>query len=565
MSFATLPDAGGLADTLAVIPAVANVGAAVAPAALAGMATVISVLLNPVRFWAFCKAKPWVPLFGLLLVGVLTWWLLAPAGQAAGARNAAGAGRAGIPLDDKQWLRLAQDYLATQRQRGRAPGAEPVTAIAAGTAASTPAADASPPPAGKRAVIYRQDQGRSGWAGGAAPERLVPAWRYLDQEFDMFLASPALAHGRLYAATAMLTPPTNSGAVVCLDPATGKQLWLTYEIPGDDGKPERLKAFFSSPAVSADGSSLVIGQGLHLDADCSLICLDARTGAFRWRVRSRLHLESSPAIDGDVVVVGAGAIESSTDHKPAPGAPIGEVIAVRVSDGKELWRHELADPESSPVLAEGVCYIGSGLNGNAVVALRAAETDAELAARGQRRELWRVATPYPATGAVTLAGEAVLVGCGRGDFVYAHPDPAGLVLALDRRTGAELWRVEVPDAVLGAIAVLGDRAVVPVRNGEALCLDLAAKGAVRWRAKPAEGAPLLAGPAVTPTRIYALSTNGYLAVLDAVDGKVLENHYLNDANRSTELQLAVSAPVVADGLVFVGSETGGLHAFSGGR
>ena len=253
------------------------------------------------------------------------------------------------------------------------------------------------------------------------------------------------------------------------------------------------------------------------------------------------------------------------ERRPAAGEPIGEVIAVRISDGSELWRHVLVDPESSPVLADGICYIGSGVNGNALVALRAIGTDAELAARGQQRELWRVPTPYPATGAVTLAGDAVLIGCGRGDFVYADPNPAGLVLAVDRRSGVELWRADVPDAVLGAIAVHGGRAIVPVRNGEVLCLDLAAKGAVLWRARPADGAPLLAGPAVTPTRVYALSTNGFLAVLDAADGRVLESHYLNSPDRPGELQLAVSAPVVADGMVFVGSETGGFHAFAGGR
>jgi outer membrane protein assembly factor BamB len=105
--------------------------------------------------------------------------------------------------------------------------------------------------------------------------------------------------------------------LACLDGETGKPLWQTTEVKGEGpqtqnsvfGNPAPLRPFFSSPAVTQDGKYLVIGQGLHEDRDCSLLCFDASTGQLRWAVKTPLHIESSPAIAGDVAVVGAGAVE----------------------------------------------------------------------------------------------------------------------------------------------------------------------------------------------------------------------------------------------------------------
>jgi len=89
-----------------------------------------------------------------------------------------------------------------------------------------------------------------------------------------------------------------------------------------------------------------------------------------------------------------------------------------------------------PAIQDGVVYIGSGINGSAVVALRLA-SDEDLKAAGQDRLLWKSETPFPATGAVSLVDELVLIGCGNGDYVYAAPNPEGAVLAFDQSSGEE--------------------------------------------------------------------------------------------------------------------------------
>ena len=140
----------------------------------------------------------------------------------------------------------------------------------------------------------------------------------------------------------------------------------------------------------------------------------------KWLLPTPLHIESSPAIEGDIVVAGAGAIEVGPDHKPngdpeGRGHP-GYVLGARISDGKQLWRFPVIDPESSPAIHDGIAMIGSGLNGGEVVALKIAEDVGE-----EERLLWRTKTPFPATGSVTLHEDLVLIGCGNGDFVFAAP------------------------------------------------------------------------------------------------------------------------------------------------
>ncbi|MHC4252545.1 MAG: outer membrane protein assembly factor BamB family protein, partial [Planctomycetota bacterium] len=407
--------------------------------------------------------------------------------------------------------------------------------------------------------VHRVNYQRSGHQNGPSPTGLSLLWEFR-QDDTMVLSSPLVSGGFVYCATAYLDPPGTYGSVFCLDAATGRKVWETFL---KSSTPEvDFKGFFSSPALTADGRDLIIGQGLHLDAKADLICLDAATGRVKWLLPTPLHIESSPAVEGDVVVAGAGAIEVGSDHKPK-GDPDGRghpgyVLGARISDGKELWRLPVADPESSPAIHEGVAFIGSGLNGSAVVALRIAEGLSE-----KERLVWKTDTPFPATGSVTLCGDAVLVGCGNGDFVYAAPDPKGMVLALEGETGKVRWSAPMPDAVLGTIAVRGGTAICPVRNGEIVALDLKSAGKVLWRRRISERSPALSGPAFTGTHVYATTSDGYLVVLDAATGKILERVYINHEGKPGELGLTFSSPLVSGGRVFVGSETGGLRCYAG--
>ncbi|MDL5045320.1 PQQ-binding-like beta-propeller repeat protein [Oscillatoria amoena NRMC-F 0135] len=453
-------------------------------------------------------------------------------------------------------LQLRVRYLDTLERRQRQPAA-PASAPAQPTDAE-PAASAN-------AFVYRANNLRNGHVDGPSPIALQLLWKWIDPEDELaMMCSSVAAHGDwIYGATATLTGTKSSGAIFCLNARTGQPRWSpVFAFQNERGAEEQFKGFFSSPAITSDGGSLIIGEGLHLDRNSALICIDTATGAIRWRVQTPLHLESSPAIEGDVVVIGAGSIERASDGKVAPGDNPGFVLAVRISDGQELWRYPVNDPECSPAIHDGVVYIGSGFNGKHVVALRI-EPDDELKARGVGRELWRTPTPHPVLSAITVHGDLLLFGCGDGDYLRAGPN--GAVIAIDRHTGQVRWQTStqtIGASVLSPVAVRGDAAVVGVGNGEVVSLNLA-DGTLRWRQRVTDAGGVNAGCAVTDEHIYSLTSDGWLAVLRASDGALLERHFVNEPSRPGELGMSFSAPLVVGGRVYVGSETGGVRAFSG--
>jgi outer membrane protein assembly factor BamB len=535
---------------LAVVPVFVNTGAALLPAIVAVLASFAAILFKPRQLVRICREKPYWPI-GILAGAVGVWlgigWLAGGGpGQADGARPAASSPARMMEPDD--WVQLARKLAASQVPAAASRQA-PVEA-----------------PSGDRPLSLAGGNARCGYLGGPSPTDLTKLWAYTEKG-AMFLSTPLVAGGRVYGACCILDPPVSFGTVVCLDAITGSRVWKAELKDASHD----FKGFFSSPAMSADGKSLVIGQGLHPDYDSELVCLDAQTGKVKWLIDCPLHIESSPAIEGDIVVAGAGAVEDPDSHLPmshkdqAKDKNPGYVFAARISTGKVIWKHVLNDPESSPAVENAVVYIGSGFNGNAVAALHLAETDEQLKAAGKSRQIWKTPTPFPATGAVTLTDELVLVGCGNGDYVFQAPDPAGAVMALDKRTGKVRWTLSMPDGVLGPIAVAGKTAIVPVRNGEIVAVNLAAKddaSRILWRAVPRQGSRILAGCALTETNVYAVTHDGHLVVMDAKTGKVLKSSYVNAD--PGEMGMSIASPMVAGGRVYVGSETGGLRCYGDG-
>ena len=502
-------------SSLGVVPIFVNAGAALVPTIVASLTSIGAVLLKPKELLSLFRRKPWVPV-ALILIAAGLWFGIA---HLAGATPAQASTTNKNTTADRptfsrtNWTDLALKLIREKEYAGKTTGVIPVWDY-----------------------FLRDSQ-----------NNIVDGW---------MLSSPAFSAptNRVFGTAAVQDVASIFGTIFCIDANTGKEIWKAEKADAED-----LKAFFSSPALTADQKSIVIGQGLHTDADCSLLCFDADSGQLRWKVKTPLHIESSPAIRGDLAVVGAGAIEGE-DHKPTTHP--GYVFAVQISTGKELWRHDVNDPESSPAIADdGTVYIGSGFNGNAVVAMRS-ETDDELKSKGLKRELWKTSAPYPITGPVALLDDLVIVGGGNGDFVNEDPNPAGVVMALNRKDGSVKWQTKTDAAVLGAMVARNGRLYCPVRNGQVIALNLA-DGQIVWRQSISGKSPILGGVAISSDggTLFAVSKDGYLALLNTVDGKILERHELNRKDKPGEKGLTLSTPTLAGDKLFLGSETGGLHCF----
>ncbi len=229
--------------------------------------------------------------------------------------------------------------------------------------------------------------------GGYALYALDAATGQVRWRFAMRYAgesSPTVADGVVYTAS-------KESLVYAVDAATGAEKWH-FQTEG---------LIFSSPAVA---------QGLVLigSDDGNLYAIDAKSGQSRWRFAVGGEVYSSPAVAGDrVFVVGK-------NHS---------TFAVDLRTGKPVWHYPVGG-DSSPAIAGGILYVGAEDGG--VYALDAAT--------GTLR--WLYPTGRPIRGSPVVADGVLYVPSGLTLF------------ALDAINGQERWKYPVGDTIGGSPAVV---------------------------------------------------------------------------------------------------------------
>lgn len=220
--------------------------------------------------------------------------------------------------------------------------------------------------------------------------------------------------------------------------------------------------------------------------------------------------------------------------------------------GGIVWRVQTGGPvQSTPAVADGVVYVGSG-DGH-VYALDARTGE----------ERWRFDAGRAVTSSPAVAGGLVYVGSRDGGYV-----------ALDAGTGRLRWRVATgPDARLAwgfesgdlytsSPAVAGGLAILGGADGQVYAVD-AGSGEVRWRFRT--DGRVRSSPAVAGGRVYVGSMDGTLYALELGSGRLVwrfdtEGHTLESGSFGFDRRSIQSSPAVADGRVFVGSRDGHLYA-----
>ena len=277
--------------------------------------------------------------------------------------------------------------------------------------------------------------------------------------------------GGLAADEGRLFGVSGFGRVAAMDPASGRKAWEV-----DLGTPVR-----AAPTVAGGKVFIVTMEG-------RFYCLSAGDGAELWVARglpqkASLLINSSPAVDGEVVVV------------PYPS---GDVIALKVSDGSLLWSDNLAGPRTTsqmsalsdaarPVIAGGVVF-AVGHSGRMI---------ATKSATGER--LWSLEVP------------GVQMPWVAGDNVFVV-DTRGQVLAISRTSGKIRWTAKLPGAKTWSGPTLAGNSLWLVSSEG----QLAAVDPLSGRVKSQQqlGGSVYIPPVVAQNRMFVLTDSATLIALN---------------------------------------------------
>lgn len=255
----------------------------------------------------------------------------------------------------------------------------------------------------------------------------------------------------------------------------------------------RTRNLLEFPPIVADGrlfTTQLLGR---------VFAVDAASGRWLWRKNLRHCSPSSPAYaDGIVYVAFLGPVPCPKDGDRTQG---GAVYAWDAATGETVWHVDIAPTESSPLVVDGVVYVGA----------------------------WD-----------------------------------GRVYALDAKTGAVRWTTDIGSQITSsaswadAAATGGAPAVVIGTNdGSVYSLD-AATGAVRWKAQSVERLGsgreyFYATPTIAYGRVYIGNTDGWMYAYGARTGKLIWAQAAGS--------YVYTAAVAAEGVIYIGTYDGYVIAY----
>ena len=280
--------------------------------------------------------------------------------------------------------------------------------------------------------------------------------------------------------------------------------------------------------------------------DGNVYAVDANNGRQLWKYRTGGPVPSTPAVDAGVVYVVSydgrlHAIDAKTGLARWKFVTGGERrFEAKGLHGMQPKQQTIADAFdvflSSPVVARGVVYFGSG-DGN-VYAVDAASGDA----------VWKFKTGNVVHASPAYAAGVVYVGSW-DSYLYA----------LDAATGAEKWRFhagEDPDihnqvGFQSSPAVVDGVVYTGCRDSKLYAID-AATGREMWHFDAA-GSWVITSPAIAQGKVvFGTSDSSLYLVVDAKTGKELV--------REQGKAYVFSSPSVAGSTVYVGVLNGTLEA-----
>ena len=334
---------------------------------------------------------------------------------------------------------------------------------------------------------------------------------------------------------------TGDGKVIARDRATGAARWTAQA---------------GAPTEEIGGSSLVVAAGVVVaPVSYHSVGLDAATGRELWRYRAPLDTVGAQQAFPGYVFHTTIDTDRETVYIPAWGA---SVSAVDLGTGQARWVWQpgraVTDTAASGVFRSG--SMGLRVDGDLVIASvwhyvvrNGHRSEVWLVAldRQTGEERWRVTLPEMQMGVGTQAGPEVW-----GRLVLATV-ATGHLFAIDRDTRDIVWRA-TPDSSQAAHEPLAAVVTRPAVAGDVVYHDgadrhlyarRASDGVVLWKSRAEQ---LSNDLTVTATRIYG-SDGGYLYIFDRASGRQLRR--LAAPRAPAHESLFSSGATVVEGQVFV--------------
>ena len=274
----------------------------------------------------------------------------------------------------------------------------------------------------------------------------------------------AIDNGRLYGASGY-------GAVIGMDPQSGKKLW------------EKNLAVPIRAAPTAAGDRVYV-----ITADGRFFCLSGADGAELWSVRglpqqASLVMNVSAAVDGDIVVV------------PYPS---GDLVALKTADGTAAWSESLARTRTGSQMASLSDAARPAIEGGVVYAVgHAGRMIATQARTGER--LWSI--NVPGTQMPWVAGDTVFV-----------VDTMGQIVAVSKRDGKVMWTAKLPGSNTWSGPTLASGTLWVASNKGQLVGVEATTGKVT--SQQDLGSPVYIAPVVAQGRMFVLTDKAKLIAMN---------------------------------------------------
>jgi outer membrane protein assembly factor BamB len=341
--------------------------------------------------------------------------------------------------------------------------------------------------------MFRHDSAHTGATSSAGPAQLVKLWSYQEGHFDGYPigSSAAVVNGIVYVGSNFNQAEYKGGNIYAFDSYRGAKLWNYSTNYG----------VYSSPAV--ENNMLFIG------ADDCVLALDALRGTKIWSFETGSSVRSSPAVINGIVYVG------SYDCN---------VYALNASTGKELWSYATqGEIYSSPAYADGYVYLASdGGNIYAFNALTGIKS-------------WNYTVEYTLSSPCVDNG-MLFIGTGKG------------VYAINASTGEKIWstplfsdqkiRAYSSPAVSNGVLYIGS-------NGGGVYAFNASTGSQIWNNR--HFAIVYSSPAISNGVVYIDS-----AALNATTGAILQNFRTDNTINAS--------PAISNGVLYIASQDGYFYA-----